>query len=146
MDLGNKILELRKKRGYSQEELAEILNVSRQTISKWETNQSNPELDKAIELSNLFQISLDDLTNNKIEILAANKTFKDEHLIKSLIGKKCKIELYEGFVNMSNPNCVCTILEIDNEWLRLEYLYKKEVVLKLIDMNSVRSFQIIEEE
>lgn len=59
MTLGEKIYELRKKNGLSQEQLAEMLNVSRQSISKWEGNLTYPEPDKLITLSEYFQVSLD---------------------------------------------------------------------------------------
>ena len=59
MSLGIKIQKLRKKNNMSQEKLAESLNVSRQSVSKWELEQSVPELDKIIQMSNLFSISTD---------------------------------------------------------------------------------------
>ena len=61
MSLSEKILSLRTKLGLSQEELAEKLAVSRQSVSKWETGQSVPDLDKLIKLADLFQISVDEL-------------------------------------------------------------------------------------
>lgn len=61
MNIGTRISTQRKKLGLSQEQLAEKLNVSRQTVSKWENNTHNPELDKCMELCRLFQISLDEL-------------------------------------------------------------------------------------
>ena len=51
MNIGNKISELRKKNNYTQEELAEKLNVSRQTISKWELNETSPSLEDAAKLT-----------------------------------------------------------------------------------------------
>ena len=54
MELGNKILELRKKEKLSQEELAEKINVTRQTISKWELNETTPDIKQAKELSKIF--------------------------------------------------------------------------------------------
>ena len=62
MELSEKILELRKNAGYSQEKLAELLRVSRQAVSKWESGTALPTLDNLIELSRLFQIPLDVLT------------------------------------------------------------------------------------
>ncbi len=59
MPLGEKLLDLRKKAGFSQEEVAEKLGVSRQTISKWETNQTVPELIKAKLLCQLYNVSQD---------------------------------------------------------------------------------------
>lgn len=64
MSLGEKLHDLRKKKGLSQEEIGDLLNVSRQTISKWETNQSYPEFDKLVPLSKLYNISIDELANN----------------------------------------------------------------------------------
>ena len=61
MSLSEKILSLRTGLGLSQEELAEKLEVSRQSVSKWETGQSVPDLDKLIRLADLFSISVDEL-------------------------------------------------------------------------------------
>ena len=66
MTLGEKISALRNQLGMSQGDLAEKINVSRQSVSKWETNTSVPELDKLIQLSELFQITLDELVKGDI--------------------------------------------------------------------------------
>ena len=66
MSLGQRLLELRKNKNMSQEEAAEKLNVTRQTISKWETDTSTPDFDKIIPLCNLYNITTDELlTGNK---------------------------------------------------------------------------------
>lgn len=65
MTLGEKISALRNQLGMSQGDLAEKINVSRQSISKWETDTSIPELDKLIQLSELFHISLDELVKGE---------------------------------------------------------------------------------
>lgn len=59
MNIGERIYELRRKNSMSQEDLAEKMNVSRQSISKWESNQSVPEVEKIIQLSNIFNVSTD---------------------------------------------------------------------------------------
>lgn len=61
MSIGEKIFELRKKKGLSQEAVADMLGVSRQTVSKWETNASAPDFDKIVPLCDLFDISTDEL-------------------------------------------------------------------------------------
>lgn len=61
MTLAEKILHLRTQQGLSQLELAERLGVSRQSVSKWETGQSVPDLDKLIKLADLFGITVDEL-------------------------------------------------------------------------------------
>ena len=65
MEFNNKLYNLRKKNGLSQEELASRLNVSRQTISKWEVGDSTPDMEKLIAISDLFDISLDELVMDK---------------------------------------------------------------------------------
>ena len=59
MKLADKLFELRKEKGWSQEKLAEQINVSRQSISKWESGQALPELEKVVELSKIFQVTTD---------------------------------------------------------------------------------------
>lgn len=67
MIFANKLVQLRKKTGWSQEELAEQMNVSRQTVSKWESAQSIPDLERIIRLSQLFGVSTDYLLKDEIE-------------------------------------------------------------------------------
>ena len=65
MKFNNKLYELRKQKGFSQEELANRLNVSRQTVSKWEVGDSTPDMEKLVAMSDLFGISLDELVLDK---------------------------------------------------------------------------------
>lgn len=65
MKFSEKVRILRTKNGLSQEELAEKLDVSRQTISKWEAGVSFPEIEKLISLSDIFQVSIDYLLKDK---------------------------------------------------------------------------------
>jgi len=65
--LGNKIQKLRKEKGFSQEELASKLTISRQAISKWELGESMPDTENVVQLSKLFGVSLDYLLNDEYE-------------------------------------------------------------------------------
>lgn len=65
MEFNKKLYELRKQKGISQEELSEKLNVSRQTLSKWELGTSTPDMEKLIAISDYFEISLDELVLGK---------------------------------------------------------------------------------
>lgn len=85
--LGDNIADLRKNVGLSQEELAEKLGVSRQAVSKWERNETYPETENLIALSNLFNLSLDDLVNkpqdncaNLVEINATTNSNVDANV------------------------------------------------------------------
>ena len=80
MEIGNKIMELRKKKGLSQEELADKVGVARQTISKWELGETSPDLKQAKELSKIFNVSLDELVDNDIKDILVEKTSNTEKL------------------------------------------------------------------
>ena len=88
MNFGEKLYELRKSKNLSQEEVADKLNVTRQTVSKWETNQSTPDFDKKIPLCELFEISTEELLtgktgeekNNNINVENENKVLTKEEV------------------------------------------------------------------
>ena len=90
MNIGNKIMELRKKKGLSQEELAEKVGVARQTISKWELGETSPDIKQAKVLSKIFNVSLDELVDNDIKDVLVEKTSNTEKLA-GLILKIMKI-------------------------------------------------------
>ena len=73
MDFGNRLFELRKQRGLSQEELANRLNVTRQTVSKWEVGDSTPDMDKLIALGEVFEISMDELMLGRVPAAKLDK-------------------------------------------------------------------------
>ena len=73
MNLADKIIVERKKKGWSQEDLAEMLDVSRQSVSKWEGDLSTPEVEKIVKMSELFGVTTDYLLNNNAESTANNE-------------------------------------------------------------------------
>lgn len=85
MNLGNKIMSLRKMNNLSQEELAEKVGVTRQTISKWELEETAPDINQAVILSKIFKVSLDDLTNNDVSNVLVEKVSNTEKLAGIII-------------------------------------------------------------
>ena len=94
MTLGERLMNLRKEKHLSQEEVADRLNVTRQTVSKWELDQSTPDFDKIVPLCKLYEISSEELiTGNKPEgttisddgIDKENEKFKREKRTKGLV-------------------------------------------------------------
>jgi transcriptional regulator with XRE-family HTH domain len=91
MDYGIKIYELRKEKGLSQEEVANKLGVSRQSISLWETNQASPSVENLISFAKLFNTSIDELVgvkdvrtiaeNSKETSLFSFKYKEDKHVV-----------------------------------------------------------------
>jgi len=66
MILADKIVKLRKEKGWSQEELAEKMDVSRQAVSKWESGQAYPDIEKILSLAKLFEVSTDYLLKDEL--------------------------------------------------------------------------------
>ena len=81
MTLGEKLSKLRKENNYTQEQLADILGVSRQAISKWESNITYPETDKLIRMSELFDCSLDYLLKDAEETDRNNQSNSNEEIL-----------------------------------------------------------------
>ena len=80
MSLGENLQFLRKKDNITQEQLAEQLEVSRQSVSKWESDSSYPEMDKILQLCNLFHCGVDDLVQKDIsQLYVEDKTDYDDH-------------------------------------------------------------------
>ena len=90
MELGKQVYELRKKANLSQEQLAEKVGVSRQTISKWELGETAPDIKQAQVLSQVFSVSLDELTGNDTKEVIYKKVSNTEKLA-GLIIKVIKI-------------------------------------------------------
>ena len=85
MELGKQIYELRKKANLSQEQLAEKVGVSRQTISKWELGETAPDIKQAQVLSQVFSVSLDELTGNDTKEVIYKKVSNTEKLAGVII-------------------------------------------------------------
>ena len=85
MKFNQKLIELRKKKGLSQEELGYELSVTRQTISKWELGLSTPDMDKLMEISRFFNISIDDLTNEN-KVTNTNSTNNSSRINPEFVG------------------------------------------------------------
>lgn len=82
MILADKIIQLRKQNGWSQEELAEQLGVSRQAVSKWESAASVPDLNRILQMSELFGVSTDYLLKDGIEQAAPSEQVSDDGVLK----------------------------------------------------------------
>jgi len=88
MEFSEKLITLRKGRDLTQEQLAEQLNVSRQSISKWESGQVIPEVEKIVELSKVFNVTLDYLLKpSEIDELSV-KTYMLEQQQKHLLNRE----------------------------------------------------------
>lgn len=140
MTLGNSLFHARKKCGLSQENVAEKLGVSRQTVSKWETDETIPDLCQAKKMAVLYNISLDELIDFDIDlkeiqdIIDHTKPEVEERIDwTSAWGKRYPVLLqYQNQVNI--PNFAYRIENMLNE-LKREYGFnRQDTVLVLKDI------------
>ena len=96
MTLGQNILEARKKNGLSQEQLGEIVNVTRQTISNWELEETAPNPEQLKALSKALNVSVDDLIDNDLQNVVLSKVKMTEKQTKSI--KKILKGIFIGFM------------------------------------------------
>ena len=96
MTLGQNILEFRKKNGLSQEQLGEKVNVTRQTISNWELDETAPNPDQLKQLSKVLNVSIDDLVGNDIQNVVLSKVKVTEKQTRTI--KKILKGLFIGFI------------------------------------------------
>ena len=122
MEFNNKLYELRKQKGFSQEELANRLNVSRQTISKWEVGESTLDMEKLVAISDLFEVSLDELVKGEEPKLAE----PSEQIVKS--------ELYNDIKEQ--------VLTVDNKKKAKKGIKIAGIILGIFVLIDVISFVI----
>ena len=103
MILADKIINLRKKSGMSQEDLAGKLNVSRQSVSKWESAQSIPDLDKIIQMSSIFGVSTDFLLKDEIELEDTSALVDTE---PDSITRRVSMEQANDFIKRRHKNAL----------------------------------------
>lgn len=84
MKLSEKIIALRQEKGWSQEEFAERMEVSRQSVSKWETGASTPELDRIVRMCELFGVPADHLINDQIDLSVSELSTRADGGVPSL--------------------------------------------------------------
>ena len=120
IEIANRLLEYRKKNGLSQEELAEKLNISRQSVSKWERAEASPDTDNLIELAKIYGITMDDLLNVEKPI-----NFKKEEIVEHVTTKDYVIEINKdnNFHEDEDDNKI--ILKKDGVYINYEKTHEK---------------------
>ena len=150
MSIGDKIVEARKANNMTQEQLAELMGVTRQSISRWEQNLAYPETEKILHLSDILNVSCDYLlkeneTRKNSNIIAKENPSLTTRLLKSFVGKKVKIDLLDGDMDIDYFDKVCEILELEGEFMKVSYIKQKSVEYNLIDIAQIGSLELVED-
>lgn len=145
MVIGEKITELRKKYNYTQENLAERIGVTRQTLSNWESNITSPDLNQASLLCKELKININDLLDNELELDVKDNS---NNILNKLVGNKVILNFdYNNYYDMDiEYQGKVKVLSIDDEFIKVEVTKGKQKINKLIDMNLVSSIKVIEED
>jgi len=109
MILADKIINERKKNGWSQEELAQMLNVSRQSVSKWESAQAIPDLNRIIQMASIFNVSTDYLLKDEIEA-SAPAEYSDMSPSEYTDSRKISLEEANRYLNTIEKNTPSAII------------------------------------
>ena len=133
MSLGENILNYRKKNGLSQEQLGEKVNVTRQTISNWELNETQPNPEQLKQLSKTLNVSVDELIDNDIENVILKKVKITEKQTKTI--KKILKGILVGFISLLIIDIVAFIICFTNKIGPFESKTKEAQIVKKVEYN-----------
>ena len=117
MEIGRKLKEARQMRGLTQENVAEKLNVSRQTISNWETEKFYPDMLYVLQLSDLYQVSLDELLKGDERMIqhledSTNVVKSNQKILLAFICNICLLFLFFIFIIPISKSYLLTLLAV----------------------------------
>lgn len=144
MTFGDQLTKARKEKELTQEELAEKLNLSRQTILRWEKNQVFPDISNLKAVAQVLDVSFDYLLGeDKIE----KDSIAEMNLLEVLISKKVRLVIFEEFVDnyIDIYDKVCLVLDIEEDMVQVQFTEKKELRMKVIPLSIIQSFTLIDE-
>ncbi len=145
-ELGNKIAQKRKDVGLTQIEFADKLNVTRQTVSRWEAGTVLPDIDKISDIASILDVSCDYLLKDDMKDEEASVVRGVSRLLRSVVGKKVKLTFFEDENDIDLYNSECRIIDFEGNWMKVEITNRKGTVEKIIPVSSVCSLEIKEEE
>lgn len=134
MSLGNKLAEARKRQNLTQEQLAEKLDVTRQAVSRWESNAAYPETDKIVRMAQILEVSCDYLLQDGVDEKGTPAAAPVTRLLKQAQGKRVKLTFYDNDDGMPIIHDWCVIRDFDGAWANVEVVVNK----KKPDKNEVR--------
>ncbi len=144
-ELGNKIAYKRKDLGMTQIEFAEKLNVTRQTVSRWEAGTVLPDIDKISDIASLLNVSCDYLLKDDVTEEETRSFRGISRLLQDAKGKTVRLSFFDDEADIDLYNTDCTILDFEGNWMKVEAKTKKGKIEKIIPVSSVLSLEIKEE-
>ena len=149
MSLGSKLAEERRRNNMTQEQLAERLGVSRQAVSRWESDTAYPETDKIVRMAALFGVSCDYLLREDAASAAPEPSPAPgtvTRLLRQAAGQRVRLSFYE---DEGAPVCDwCVILDFDGGWANVEFVREKKDrrERRLLPISSISSVTFLPEQ
>ena len=134
MSLGNKLAEARRAKNLTQEQLAEKLDVTRQAVSRWESDAAYPETDKIVRMARILEVSCDYLLQDGVDEKGAPVKPPVTRLLRQAQGKRVKLTFYEDDDGMPFIHDWCVIRDFDGAWASVEVVVNQ----KKPEKNEVR--------
>ena len=148
MSLGNKLAEARKKQNLTQEQLAERLGVTRQAVSRWESDAAYPETDKIVRMSHILEVSCDYLLQDGVDETGKPAISPVTRLLKQAQGKRVRLTFYEDD-GMPIVHEWCVIQDFDGTWANVEVVVNKKKPQKnevrLIPLSSISTITFLKD-
>lgn len=127
--ISRNLKSLRKKNQYTQEEIAEKINVSRQSVAKWENGESNPDIESCIKLANLYNVKLDDLVNHSEEETGIGVPPKGKFFFGSVVvGERGQIVIPKEARIIFNINAGDKLLILGDEERGLGIIHQRDLI------------------
>ena len=145
-EMGNKIAAKRKDLGMTQIDFAEKLNVTRQTVSRWEAGTVMPDIEKIPDSAAVLGVSCDFLLKDDVDEEEPAISKGVGRLMQNIKGKTVRLSFFEDEGDYDLFNTECRILDFEGNWMKVEAKTKKGLIEKLIPVSSVLSVEIIGEE
>ncbi|MDE7172623.1 MAG: helix-turn-helix domain-containing protein [Oscillospiraceae bacterium] len=149
MSLGNKLAEARKKQNLTQEQLAERLGVTRQAVSRWESDTAYPETDKIVRMAQILEVSCDYLLQDGVDEKGKPVASPVTRLLKQAQGKRVRLTFYEEDSGMPIFHEWCVIRDFDGGWANVEVVTNKrkpeKSQVRLIPLSAISTITFLKD-
>ena len=127
--ISRNLKSLRKKNQYTQEDIADKINVSRQSVAKWENGESTPDIESCIKLANLYNVKLDDLVNHSEEKTGIAVPPKGKYFFGSVVvGERGQIVIPKEARTIFNINTGDKLLILGDEERGLGIVHQRDLI------------------
>ena len=148
MSLGNKLASTRRAKNLTQEQLAEKLDVTRQAVSRWESDAAYPETDKIVRMAQILEVSCDYLLQDGVDEKGTPAPATVTRLLRQAQGKRVKLTFYEDD-GMPIVHEWCVIQDFDGAWANVEVVVNQKKPQKnevrLIPLSAISTITFLKD-